>query len=68
MLEPAIICLGEKGLRADDSVIVRQAVGIQEACDCCGYRRMFGGYVGLLQGVAMASNVLWEESGTIKTT
>lgn len=32
----AIICLGEKGLRADSSVTVRQLCGIRETCDSKG--------------------------------
>jgi hypothetical protein len=68
VLVPAIICLGEKGLRADGSVTVRQACGIRESCDASSYRRMVGGSAGLLQGLVLASSVLWEESGTTKTS
>jgi hypothetical protein len=68
VLKPAITCLGEKGLRADSSVTVRQVCGIRESCNASSYRRMVGGYAGLLQGLVSASSDLWAKSGTTKTS
>lgn len=48
VLQPEIICLEEKGLRADGSVIVRRVCGIRESCDATSYRRMAGGCAVLL--------------------